>query len=86
MSGCPPHTKRHAPGVGLRDVRRLNFAQLAVSATFWFGVALALVGIGYAIGTALESALLGFLGADFIFLIVMSVFTSRQGRASQDRR
>ena len=86
MSGCPSHTKHHAPGARLRGARTSDLAQYAISATFWLGVALALVGIGYAIGTALESALLGFLGADFIFLIVMSVFTSRQGRAAQDRR
>lgn len=81
MSARPSHAKHHAP-----RVRTFDFAHLAISAAFWLAVALALVGIGYAIGTALESALLGFLGADFIFLIVMSVFTSRQGRAGQDRR
>ena len=81
MSACPSHARRHAP-----RVRTSHLAHVATSAAFWLAVALALVGIGYAIGTALDSALLGFLGADFIFLIVMSVFTSRQGRAGQDRR
>ena len=81
MSARPSQAERHAP-----HVRRPDVAHLAISAAFWIAVALALVGIGYAIGTALESTLLGFLGADFIFLIVMSVFTSRQGRAGQDRR
>ena len=81
MSACPSHAKRPAP-----HPRKSDLAHLAISATFWLAVALALAGVGYAIGTALESALLGFLGADFIFLIVMSVFTSRQGRTGQDRR
>lgn len=66
-------------------VRKPNLPYIAVSAAFWLSVALALVGIGYAIGTSLESALLGFLGADFIFLIVMSLFTSRQGGTARDR-
>lgn len=83
MPGRPSRTNRHAPR--LRGVRMSDVGYLSISAAFWLGVALALVGVGYAIGTALESALLGFLGADFIFLIVMSVFTSRQGRAGQDR-
>lgn len=86
MSACPSHAKRNAPDVRFPRVRKPDLGYLAISAAFWLAVALALVGIGYAIGTALESALLGFLGADFIFLIVMSVFTSRQGTAGRDRR
>jgi hypothetical protein len=54
-------------------------------AAFWFGSALALLGIGVLIGTALESPLLGFLGADFVFLLVVSVFTSGHG-APRERR
>ena len=54
--------------------RRFDWAWAA----FWFGAALTLSGIGIVIGTALESALLGFLGADFVFLLVVSIFTSGQ--------
>lgn len=54
-------------------------------AAFWIGAALALLGIGIVIGTALESPLLGFLGADFVFLLVMSVFTTGRG-SPRDRR
>ena len=83
MYGCLTRARRYEGGVG--GVRNPDLTYRALSAAFWLGVAFALVGIGYAIGTSLESALLGFLGADFIFLIVMSLFTSRQGGTARDR-
>ena len=66
-------------------MRRSDLTYLTISATFWLGGALALAGIGYAIGTSLDSALLGFLGADFVFLIVVSLLTSRQRGTVRDR-
>ena len=57
------------------------------SAAFWLCLALALAvaltGVGYAIAIALESTLLGFLGADLVFLIAISLYTSGPDR---DRR
>lgn len=66
--------------------RRLHFTILAVSAAFWLCVMLLMVFIGVAIAASLGSGLLGFLGADLVFLIAMSIFTSGQGRAGRNRR
>lgn len=51
-----------------------------LATAFWLVIAIGLAGIGCAIATASESALLGFLGADLVFLIAMSVYTSGPGR------
>ena len=64
---------------------RGRWSQRAVSALFWLGLALALAGIGYAIGRAMESWLLGFLGADFLFIIAVSIYASGQGGSGRDR-
>lgn len=53
----------------------------ALSAALWLLAALLLTGTGVFIAQSLESALLGFLGADFLFLIASSVFASGLGRS-----
>lgn len=58
-------------------------AMLAWSAGLWLLVALLLAGAGLFIAHVLESGLLGFLGADFLFLIAVSVYTSGQGRSGR---
>lgn len=63
---------------GAADLARNRRSRLAWSAVFWLCAALA--GTGVAIATALESPLLGFIGAGFAFLLVVSVFTSSLGR------
>lgn len=55
----------------------------ALSAALWLLAALLLTGTGVFIARSLESALLGFLGADFLFLIAASVFTSGLGRSGR---
>ncbi len=69
-----------------RSLRRLRLNILAVSAAFWLCVTLLMVFIGLAIASSLGSGLLGFLGADFVFLTAMSIFTSGQGRTGRNRR
>lgn len=53
----------------------------ALSVALWLLAALLLTGVGIFIARSLESGLLGFLGADFLFLIGASVFTSGLGRS-----
>lgn len=80
MSGLQPCRERSVrPGAAAKAARSAHMLSVA----FWLGVALTLGGIGYAIAIALESTLLGWLGADLVFLIAMSVYTSGPGR---DRR
>lgn len=54
-------------------------------AAFWLAAVVAMVSLGFVIAVWLESGLLGFLGADFVFLIVMSVFMSGQSGAARRR-
>ena len=67
----------------LRHHSRADTTTLAWSAAIWFLVASMLVGAGLFIARALDSALLGFLGADFLFLIAASLYTSGQGRSGR---
>lgn len=61
-------------------------AKLALSTALWLGAALLLTGVGLFIASSLESGLLGFLGADFVFLIAMSIYTSGQAGLGRHRR
>ena len=49
-------------------------------AALWLAAALTLAAIGHGIARTLESSLLGFLGADFVFLIAMSIYLAGPGR------
>ncbi len=60
-------------------------AKLALSAALWLGATLLLTGVGLFIASSLESGLLGFLGADFAFLIAMSIYTSGQAGLGRHR-
>jgi len=75
------------PGSGDDAHRRIiaDPAKLAVSAALWLGAALVLTGVGLFIARSLESGLLGFLGADFVFLIAMSIYTSGQAGLGRHR-
>lgn len=53
------------------------------SAAFWLCAALMLTGLGILIARSLDSVLLGFLGADFVFILVVAVYASVQGRTSE---
>lgn len=77
----PPAAQRHDKA----RILRLRRSRWAWTAAFWLCAVLALSGIGVAIGTALESPMLGFLGADFVFLLVVSAFTSGQSIARRER-
>lgn len=52
---------------------------------FWLCAVLALAAIGYRIADVLESGLLGFLGADFVFLIAVSLYTAGHGTSREGR-
>ena len=49
-------------------------------------MAAALVGLGFAIGAWLESGLLGFIGADFVFVLVMAFYTSVHDASQRKQR
>lgn len=71
-----------------RDAHRrviADAAKLALSAALWLGATLLLTGVGLFIASSLESGLLGFLGADFVFLIAMSIYTSGQAGLGRHR-
>lgn len=51
----------------------------------WVGIAVAMVGLGLAIGAWLESGLLGFIGADFVFLLALAVYTTVHDGAHSGR-
>ncbi len=96
MNGCSA-TRAHAGCDGAKLSLTLKQAAAAstarartgawlMSALFWFCAAFAFGAIGYGIAVALESSLLGFLGADFVFLIALSFYTSGQGTSPGTRR
>lgn len=60
-----------------------------IAAAFWLGLALALAGIGVFIGNALESTMLGVLGANLIAIVAVSIVMAgggEAGRANRTRR
>lgn len=42
----------------------------------WIGLAGVMIGVAVAIGAWLESGLLGFIGADFVLLLALAVYTA----------
>lgn len=67
-------------------VRHSRWSARAWSAAFWLCAALLLGGLGMYIARSLQSPLLGFLGADFVLLLLVAGYTSIKGSSSQERR
>lgn len=95
MNGCSSprtHGGRGEPALPLTpgkdpivSVPRARMSARILFVAFWLGAALSLAAIGYAIALWFGSSLLGFLGADFVFLIAVSVYTSGQSASPEAR-
>lgn len=57
-------------------VPRLHVPSKLIWSALWLGLAATLFGIGSAIAIALDSTLLGFIGADLIFVVATSIYMS----------
>lgn len=58
------------------SLRSGRAVERVIAAAFWLGLALALVGIGVFIANALDSTMLGVLGANLVAIVAVSIFTS----------
>lgn len=86
-SVAPPLSGEGAANVSPTALKRVAAVQSRFhpagrfwSVAFWLCVAALLTGIGIAIGDSLQSPLLGFLGADFVFLVAVSLVMSGRER------
>lgn len=79
--GCAHDAERKRAAL---SVKALSVTALAV-ASYLLAAGL-LVGAGVFVARSLESPLLGFLGADFMFLLAASIYTAGPARSGRPRR
>lgn len=76
---CPP-----VPSSTAVQRNSLDFGRL-ISAIAWLGAAITLLGIATFLSDALGSSLLGWLGADCVFVIVATLYASARNGMAKGR-